>query len=129
MPRAPAFALPILALLLGWLPPAAGVAQEAIPTARAAAGVAPAPPSSDPLRLSDHLDYGPDVLRPSGPCGGPARAEDGKPDKSPHGAVWAGVGTRGYREIGGAVCVPVGENAAVSLMIDTGHEDGWRRRR
>lgn len=111
-------------------------AQEAIPTATGVAGDGAPPaslggPESGPLRLSDRIDEGPDVLRPVGPCGGPARKEDGKPDKSPHGEVWAGVGTSGYREIGGVVCAPLGENAALSIAVDAGHIDGrgWGRRR
>jgi hypothetical protein len=114
--------------------PMAALAQqtpEAIPTQAGApwGGAAPLAPQADTLRLSDHFDSGPDFLRPSGPCGGPAKSEDGKTDKSPHGAVWAGVGTRGYREIGGAVCLPLGDNGAVSIAVDAGQINGWGRRR
>lgn len=107
--------------------PTAGLAQEAIPTAAGAPGdgAPPAAYESGPLRLSDRIDEGPDVLRPVGPCGGPVRKEDGKPDRSPHGEVWAGVGTRGYRDIGGVVCAPLGDNAALSVAVDAGHIDGW----
>ncbi|HLZ84487.1 MAG TPA: hypothetical protein VKQ54_13060 [Caulobacteraceae bacterium] len=120
----------IACLALGTALPAMVMAQEAIPTAPGAAGGdAPPAPESGPLRLSDRIDEGPDVLRPVGPCGGPARKEDGKLDKTPHGEVWAGIGTHGYREIGGVVCAPLGDNAAVSLAIDAGHLDGWGRRR
>jgi hypothetical protein len=107
------------------------LAQEAIPTApRASASplTDAAGADSDTLRLSDHVDEGPGFLRPAGPCGGPAKTADGKADKSPHGEVWAGVGTRGYREIGGAVCVPVGDSSAVTIAVDTGQIDGWNRR-
>jgi hypothetical protein len=80
------------------------------------------------MRLSDHVDGGPGFLRPAGPCGGPATRPDGKPDRSPHGEVWAGIGTGGYREIGGAACVPLGEGAAVNIAIDAGQYPGWRGR-
>ena len=114
---------------IGAFAPAA-LAQEAIPTATGAPGDgAPPTPESGPLRLSDHTDQGPDFLRPVGPCGGPARKEDGKPDKSPHGEVWAGVGTNGYRDIGGAVCAPLGDNAALSVAVDAGKINGWGHRR
>ena len=111
--------------------PLTAQAQEAIATAlRSADGGAPTQPMADrPLRIDDGADDGPGFLRPRGPCGGPAKTADGKTDKTPHGEVWAGVGTRGYRDIGGAVCVPVGDNAAVSIAIDAGQIDGRRRRR
>lgn len=110
--------------------PAGALAQEAIPTAAGGPGDdAPPAPESGPLRLSDRIDEGPDVLRPVGPCGGPARKEDGKPDRSPHGEVWAGIGTHGYRDIGGVVCAPLGDNAAVSIAVDAGQINGWGRRR
>ena len=105
---------------------------EAIPTAAASPdGGAPAmadPATNDTMRLSDHIDRGPDVLRPMGPCGGPLKTADGKTDMTPHGEIHAGVGSRGYREGGGAVCVPLGENAAMSIAVDAGSIDGWRRR-
>jgi hypothetical protein len=111
--------------------PLPALAQEAIATAaRTPDGGAPATPTADrSLRIDDNRDDGPGFLRPRGPCGGPAKTADGKTDKTPHGEVWAGVGTRGYRDVGGAVCVPVGDNAAVSLAIDAGQIDGRGRRR
>jgi hypothetical protein len=123
--------LGVLAALALSLSPLAARAQEAIPTASGAPdGGAPRPDiPADTLRLSDHMDQGPDPMRgPIGPCGGPAKTADGKTDKSPHGEVFAGVGTQGYREIGGAVCMPLGDNAAVNIAIDAGQMDGWRRR-
>lgn len=104
--------------------------DEAIPTAAGApTGGAPEPSYGGPLRLDDRFDTGPGFLRPAGPCGGPAKTADGKTDKTPHGEVWAGVGTRGYREAGGAVCVPLGENSALTIAVDAGHLDGYGRRR
>ena len=120
------------ALLVATATPIAVNAQEAIATApRAVDGGAPttAPATDRLLSLDDRLDDGPGFLRPRGPCGGPAKTADGKTDKSPHGEIWAGIGTRGYREAGGAVCVPVGDNAAVSIAIDAGQIDGRGGRR
>jgi hypothetical protein len=95
--------------------------QEAISTAAnspdcGAAGAAAA---------RDFDDRGPIMV---GPCGGVAKSVDGgplKPDKNPHGEVWGGVGTHGYREAGGALCVPLGQNAQVSVAVDTVR---WGRR-
>ena len=120
----------VVCLALATALPTVGLAQEAIPTAPSAPGYgAPPAPESGPLRLSDRIDEGPDILRPMGPCGGPARKEDGKPDRSPHGEVWAGIGTHGYRDIGGVVCAPLGDNAALSIAVDAGQINGWRGRR
>jgi hypothetical protein len=136
MPRTPrhsalkAIAPAIIALAgiaAAWAP---ARAQEAIPTAAGApnGGAPMAEPADAPLRLSDHFDKGPDVVRAAGPCGAPAKTEDGKTDKSPHGEVWAGVGNHGYREGGGAVCLPLGDSAAVNIAVDAGQGDGWGRR-
>jgi hypothetical protein len=130
-PAAPALiALACAAMAAG---PTAVLAEEAISTASGApGGGAPASPPFDPesgpMRLSDRVD-GSDFLGPVGPCGGPALKEDGKPDRSPHGEVWAGVGTHGYRDIGGAVCAPIGDHSAVSIAVDAGQLDGWGHRR
>ena len=45
---------------------------------------------------------------PHGRC--PARI-----DKRPHGEVWAGIGTGGYREVGGVVTQPIGDCATVTI--------------
>lgn len=107
----------------------AAAAQEAIPTAAGSpTGGAPVPASGGPLRLADRIDSGDDIVRSIGPCGAPAKA-NGKPDRSPHGEVFAGVGTRGYREAGGIVCVPLGDKASVTVAVDAGRiEDRGRRR-
>lgn len=107
----------------------AAAAQEAIPTAnRSADGGAPvAAQGTGPIMIArsrDDDDAGPIRI---GPCG-VAHDIDGvpaKPDKTPHGEVWAGVGTHGYRQVGGAVCVPVGDHGQVTLAVDAAH---WGRR-
>ena len=101
-------------------------AQEAMPTAGGTPLTAPPFESTrDTLRLSDRIDRGPDFVRSALPCGGPVKDEDGKTDKKAHGEVWAGIGTRGYREICGVVCVPVGDNGAVTIAVDAGQINGW----
>jgi hypothetical protein len=107
-------------------------AQEAIPTAaNATGGGAPPAPAAGayPTMIADrdneHDDRGP---VPVGPCGSPYKSVNGGPlkqDKDPHGEVWAGVGTHGYRDVGGAVCVPVGKNAQVTIAVDSTQ---WGRR-
>lgn len=50
------------------------------------------------------------------------------PDGKAHGEVWGGVGTSGYRDVGGAVTVPTGKCSSVSIAIDRAQGDfGWRR--
>lgn len=111
----------LIALIGGTLLAGAAQAQEAIPTAaNGGDGGAPAASGGAPVMLSharsERDDRGP---IPIGPCG-VAHDVDGvpQPDKSPHGQVWAGVGTHGYREAGGAVCVPVGANGQVTVAVD-----------
>ena len=105
-------------------------AQEAIPTAaNAIDGGAPAVTDSGPITISnrrEHDDRGPIRV---GPCGAVSESTDGTmpppPDKKPHGEVWGGVGTHGYRDVGGVVCIPVGDHSAVTLAVDSTR---WGRR-
>lgn len=63
-----------------------------------------------------------------GPCGPEKVKPDGKLDTAAHGEVYGGVGTHGYREVGGSVCQPVGQNGAVSISVDeTQGNWGYRR--
>src|SRR5262245_43028587 len=39
------------------------------------------------------------------------------PDRKPHGEVWAGIGTHGYREIGGVVTQPIGDCSFVTIAV------------
>jgi hypothetical protein len=118
------------ALVLSLAMAGAAGAQEAIPTAaNAADGGAPAVATSGgPITISnrrEHDDRGPVRI---GPCGGVSESVDGAPpklDKNPHGQVWAGVGTHGYRDAGGAVCIPLGENGRVTVAVDASR---WGRR-
>jgi len=116
-----------LALLAVVATGGAAQAQEAIATAQNAPDGGAPPPyaESDTLRLSDHISREPEFLRPRGPCGGPVRTADGKLDHTPHGEVFAGIGTHGYREAGGVVCVPLNQSSAVTIAVDAGHIDGY----
>jgi hypothetical protein len=62
------------------------------------------------------------------------READGKgcrrnDDRKPHGAVWAGVGTGGYRNVGGVVTQPIGACGSATIAIDHTQFDGIRRGR
>lgn len=104
-------------------------ADEAIPTgANAPQGGAPIPAQAPPIRLPTSEPVDDDSPRPVGPCGGVAKA-DGRPDRGPHGEVFAGVGTRGYREVGGVVCTPLGDRGAVIIAVDAAKIDARRGRR
>ena len=113
MSRVLPFALTALLIAPG------AMAQEAIPTVPAgpAAGAA-ATTATAPITLPDRLDRGDEGPLRVGPCGTASQNPDGKPDKGPHGEVWAGVGTHGYREIGGVVCQPLGANSALTIAVD-----------
>jgi len=103
-------------------------AQEAIETGvHAPAAGPPMPVSEQPLMLPE--DSGPDPVGPVrlGPCGAVAPAVDGpagQPDTKPHGEVWAGVGTQGYRNAGGVVCQPIGQDGALTIAVDAGRWGG-----
>jgi len=65
-------------------------------------------------------DGGPNGQKASG-CAPP-------PDNKPHGEVWAGAGTGGYRNVGGVVTQPIGSCGSVTLMIDQSQSNyRWRR--
>jgi hypothetical protein len=62
-----------------------------------------------------------------GPCGLEKVKPNGQLETAPHGEVDAGVGNHGYRELGGTICQPIGQNGAVSLSIDE-TQGNWGRR-
>jgi hypothetical protein len=118
----------IFSLLAG-----AASAQEAIPTAQGATPPdtskepPPAPLGARPVEALAPMQPGPCGTGPT-PKMAPLDA-NGEPqvDTSPHGEMYAGVGTRGYREVGGTVCVPVGKSGAVTISVDQTKFDGRRR--
>jgi hypothetical protein len=48
-------------------------------------------------------------------------------DHKVHGEVSVGVGTKGYREVGGVVTGPIGDDGQVTIAIDAGQIGGGRR--
>jgi hypothetical protein len=117
------------ALALGLLGSPA-LAQEAIPTASdAPLGGAPTPQAGPPQTLAQRPFYdGTDIVRSDlNGCGVPPK-EDGSPDKNVHGEVYGAVGNHGYREAGGAACIPIGAHSAATIAVDAGQFPGWRWR-
>ena len=101
----------------------AAAAQEVISTAaNAPEAGAPIPAKSGPpLTLSNRDQFDDRGPPPVGRCGNVKEDANGEPvkDNAAHGAVWAGVGTHGYRNVGGAICQPIGDNAQVTIAIDS----------
>jgi hypothetical protein len=117
----------------------AAAAQEAMSTAGAAASPPPAAElRATPVQAPDQAqeaqeigDWARGVL-----AGAPSREEAAQADRSrcggptdgkPHGEVWAGVGTRGYRELGGVVTQAIGKCGSVTLGAS--HSEGGYGRR
>jgi hypothetical protein len=105
------------------------LADGPIATSPADGSAAPQPataPPPLPLSGSAYAD-GPQVAM--GPCGPEKVRPDGKLETAPHGEVEVGAGTSGYRHIGGAVCQPIGQDAAVAVSASaTQAQVGVRRR-
>jgi hypothetical protein len=86
----------------------------------------PAPqPQSDPPPLAGVADSAAPQRVAMGPCGPERVKPDGKLDTAPHGVVEAGVGTHGYRHLAGAICQPIGQNAAIAVSAS---QTQWGRR-
>jgi hypothetical protein len=106
---------------------APAAASEAVTTADrsaaapAAADVAALPPG-DEAPPPDAEGAADDASR-----GAHARCE-APPDRKPHGEVWAGVGTGGYRAIGGVVSQPIGKCGQLTIGGSYSRGAGyWRR--
>jgi hypothetical protein len=109
-------------------------AGEAIPTG--ASGAPPAAEAPAPLGGDDSPEaigaWARGVLAgaPAAETAAPAKAGACRPnDGKPHGEVWAGVGTGGYREVGGVVTQPVGDCGQVTIGVDRtegAHGRRWR---
>jgi hypothetical protein len=121
-------AMPV-GVFLGLVIAGGAFAQEVISTAPDGQSRSPpaAPVAANPLQIQRPDPFPDGPLPLLGPCGGVVGSTDGrpvKPDKNVHGQVWAGVGTSGYREIGGAACAPIGDHGAVSIAVDRGQING-----
>jgi len=112
-------------------------------TAQAGAAelVATAEPAGSP---TPRLDIDPDaaVAPPLGAFEAPPAAPDDRAppaqgvaacseavDRQPHGEVWAGIGSHGYRTLGTAMTAPIGKCASLSIAVSRTEGDfgGWRR--
>ena len=134
----------LLTLLAAFLAAPAAFAQELIQTTPEGAGAPVASPAPAPV--------GPPLADPQSPeaigawargvlAGAPAEASEPRTgplsrsacaaatDDRPHGQVWAGAGTRGYRELGGVVTQPIGRCGSVTVAIDRSEGGGFGRRR
>ena len=128
------FAVLIAAPLIAFAP--AALADEAIATHGdgAPAAEAPADQVSGPDRSKQaNGEWARRVMagQPTDEAAGDKQARKGCPqtgDGKPHGEVWAGVGTGGYRNVGGVVTQPLGDCAQVTVAIDH-TEGGYGRRR
>lgn len=93
-------------------PPAADAPVATAPIATAK-GAPAAPPDTTAADIKNFIAEGAD-----------AKSGEPLPDHRPHGYVEVGAGTRGYREVSGAVTMPVGDQTQVSVAIDAGQVDG-----
>lgn len=118
---------PIAALVCLTLVGAAASAQEAIPTADGAAPPVVSAPAdaggagqNDPQAIGAWargvLNQAP--AEPDARAAPSPRCAASQADGRPHGEVWAGVGTRGYRQMGGVVTQPLGGCGSLTVMID-----------
>jgi hypothetical protein len=103
----------LLAVLVA---PAMAVAQAASATDSQVVATAPttqpalqAKPDAQPATVSDANEAA-------------EEADDQAPtrDRRVHGEITVGAGTGGYREVGGAATVPIGETGEASIAIDAG---------
>jgi hypothetical protein len=104
------------------------LAQGPVTTASPGASVAPPPTAAPPpLPISGPSSAeGPPVA--IGPCGPEKVKPDGRLDTAPHGEVDASIGTRGYRQIGGAVCQPIGQDGFVAVSASQTQGQTYRGR-
>jgi len=127
------FAVLVAAPLIAFAP--AAMADEAIATHSdgAPAAEAPADQASGPDRAKQaNGEWARRVMagQATDEASGDKDARKGCPqqgDGKPHGEVWAGVGTGGYRNVGGVVTQPLGDCAQVTVAID--HSEGGYGRR
>jgi hypothetical protein len=107
-----------------FLAPAIAATAQAAPTAASGQVIstaygAPAPP---PAKASDQIaqwlaNTSDDEVSQTAPV----------LDHKVHGEVSVGVGTNGYREVGGVVTGPIGDDGQATIAIGTGQAGGGRR--
>ena len=122
--RVIAFATTVVLFLAG--PALADGPITTAPTRGPAAPQPTTPPPPLPSAAAASAESQPIAM---GPCGPEKVKPDGRLETAPHGEVEAGVGTHGYRELGGAVCQPIGQDGAVAVSVGETQSDGSYRRR
>jgi hypothetical protein len=107
----------------------AGAAAWADAPVTTSTDAAPAPPQPQaaPPPLAGVADSAAPPGVAMGPCGPERVKPDGKLDTAPHGEIEAGVGTHGYRHLAGAICQPVGQNAAITVSASVSQAQ-WGKR-
>ena len=107
---------------------AAGVAWADGPVSTVSSADQAAPqPQGAPPPLAGVSDSATPPRVAMGLCGPERVKPDGKLDTAPHGEIEAGIGTHGYRHLAGAVCQPIGQNAAVAVSASVSQAQGGRR--
>ncbi|HEY3800753.1 MAG TPA: hypothetical protein VGL58_20555 [Caulobacteraceae bacterium] len=105
------------------------------PIATADPGATPPASTDTPAPLPDHNGASMPVPASEvmGPCGPEKIGADGKPQKTAHGEIDAGVDSRGGHMVSGTVCKPVGDNggyvevsAGTASADNGGYERGGR---
>jgi len=104
-------------------------ADGPIATTSSAQASAPQPRAAPPPLPSTQGAAGGAQPVAMGPCGPEKVKPNGELETAPHGEVYGGVGNHGYREIGGTICQPIGQNGAVSVSIDSTQGNGGYGRR
>jgi len=80
------------------------------PPAAAVSGL----PDTDPASADGPQAEGAQAARGDAP----RRGCEQPPDRKPHGEVWAGIGTGGYRSVGGVVTQPIGRCGSVTVGVN-----------
>jgi hypothetical protein len=120
--------LTLATLLLVWM--ASPVfADGPVATSSSAQENAPQPAAGAPPLAAQSDSAGDERPMVMGACGPTHAKADGNPDHAAHGEVEAGIGTGGYRHIGGTVCQPIGDAGAVTVSVGQTQSDwGYARR-
>lgn len=66
--------------------------------------------------------------RTDAPADASRRGCEPPPDRKPHGEIWGGIGTHGYREGGAAVTAPLGDCGSATIIVDETRGPRWRGR-
>jgi hypothetical protein len=109
---------------------ATGLVAAALLMRPAIAGAAPTPATDAPVATAQGDPAAPPMVETAAIQGVGDDANGALPplpDHKPHGFVSVGVGTNGYRQVAGAVTLPLGETGQMSVAIDDSQYNGRRR--